>query len=269
MVGRVLVCSLLAGVASFAASEDPPVTRLDVSVQGDAVTADLTRAPVAQVLAAIAEQAGAEVRGEVAGTRDVTLTLEHASFEDALERLLGEQSFTLTYRAGGGLKRITLGGTAVAKGASRPAGPVTAGGPGPAPWPPTPEAAEAVRRVAEFMHGNPTVPVNGRLAQTLGTRTSTFMEVLQAGLKHDDAHVRAEGRRVVVRSLAADPEVRAAMVTTFDSMDDERLVQALRSAAGVDAERLALAFARHGRSPVLARRMHRAREQLRAPGAGS
>jgi hypothetical protein len=235
-------------------------------VHGDAVTAALERAPLAEVVAAIAEQAGAELRGEIAPPRDVSLELSAVALEDALERLLGEQSFTLTYHGDGRLKRITLGGEARRRPATPSGAPTHANLL--APEAANDEVASAVRRVHEFIQGDRTVPVRGRLAQVLGTNTSTFTQVFDAGFKHADPRVRALGRRITIKALVADPEVRRAFVTMVDSTTDETLVQALRNLAGPDAEQAAMAFARLGRSPVLTRRMHRALADLRAQRDG-
>jgi hypothetical protein len=252
----------VAGIAP-AAPPQPPAAPAAVVVRTDKVTASLERVPVATVVAAIVEQTGAELRGDVTPGRDLTLELRDAPLEEALERILGEQSFTLTYEGDGRLKRIVLGGPVPAS-----PGPSAAAKP-PAPVAPNAEVVDAARRVVEFVQGDPTVPVGGRLAKALGTDTTTFTQVLGAALKHEDAHVRADARRATVKAVAADPEVRTALATTVDSMTDAAIVNALRAAAGADAERLATALARHGRSPVLARRMQRALSQLRAPAGGS
>jgi hypothetical protein len=231
-----------------------------IVVHQDKVTAILERVPVTTVLTTIVEQTGAELRGDVPAPHDVTLELHDAPLEEALERILGEQSFTLTYEADGRLKRIVLGGTASP--ASGPSGPAAGAS---TPGAPSPEVADATRRVAEFVQSDRTVTVDGHLAEALGTGTTTFQQVLAAALRHEDPRVRAEARRAAIKSLVADPEVRMAFATTIDSLSDTALVHALRTAGGPDAEELATALGRHGRSPVLARRMQRALPQLRAP----
>jgi hypothetical protein len=253
--------ALLAAVVAVAtarAADAPSGATLTVVVRQDKITAVLEHVPVATVLAAIVEQTGAELRGDVLTPRDVTFALHDASLEDALERILGEQSFTLTYDADGRLKRIVLG-SAAASAAQLLAAP---------PGAPHPEMNDAVRRVSEFVRGNPTVPVSGRLAAALGTDTSTFQQVLGAAITHGDARVRADARRTAIRALVADPEVRTAFATTIDNLPDATLIKALRTAGKDDAEQLATALARHGRSPALARRMQRALVQLRAPADG-
>ncbi|HWP67270.1 MAG TPA: hypothetical protein VNO26_15335, partial [Candidatus Limnocylindria bacterium] len=130
-------------------------------------------------------------------------------------------------------------------------------------------ATDPNARVSEYVRGNPTVAVGGRLGRALGTNTATFQQVLHAALKDEDPRVRAQGRRVVVKTLVADPTVRDALVATLNGMPDDALARALRSIAGADAEELAIAFARHGRSPELSRRMHDVVGVLRRQGGAS
>jgi len=258
-----LLVLVAVSVAVARAAPEPPAPRVDV--RDGKVTARLERAPLAAVITAIAEQAGAELRGEVLDPRTVTLELEAVPVEAALERLLGAQSFTLTYRSDGRLKRITLGSDGARARAASP------GAPGPAGTPAagSPESREATRRVGEYVQSDETVGVSGRLADALGTNTTTFQQVLGTALKHDDPRVRAEARRAMVKALAADPEVRAALVAAVDGMPDATLLQTLRSVAGADAEQLAITFARYGRSPALSRRMQHAVSELRRQGDGS
>jgi hypothetical protein len=257
------IASLLLVATSAAGATEPRVTRL--VVRDGTVTAQLERAPLADVVSAIAEQTGAELRGELLAPRLVTLELQAVPVAEALERLLGVQNFTLTYRSDGRLKRITLGREAARGHGANPHDSARAGT---TPSPST-ESQEATRRIAEFVRSNETVPVGGRLGRALGTDTPNFQQVLGTALKHEDPRVRAEARRATVRALTADPEVRTALVTAIDGMPDETLVKALRGLAGDDAVQLALAFARYGRSAALSTRMQQAVSALRRQSDGS
>lgn len=258
---RQAATALLVLAAASAARATPAPPAPHVVVRDGKVTARLERAPLAAALTAIAGQTGAELRGEILDPRTVTLELEAVPVDAALERLLGAQSFTLTYRHDGRLKRITLGRNGARGRGTNPN----------APAPPalSPEAQEATRRVGDYVKSNQTVPVGGRVADALGTDTAAFQQVLGTALKHEDPRVRAEARRTMVNALVADPEVHAALVAAIDGMPDETLVRTLRSVAGADAEQLARAFARYGRSPTLAHRMQRALAELRRQGDGS
>src|SRR5262245_8890222 len=114
-----LLLVLMGGAAAAVqpATQPPAPT---VVVRDGKVTATLQQAPLDVVVAAIAKQTGAEVRGAVPPGREVTRQLDAVPLEDALERLLGAHSFTLTYDSDGNLKRIALATTA---GAAHPTAP--------------------------------------------------------------------------------------------------------------------------------------------------
>jgi hypothetical protein len=256
---------LLAGTAAVAAEPASPPPAPVVTVRDAKVTATLERAPVADVVAAIAAESGAEVRGTVATLPDVTLTLKDVPLDTALERILGPQSFTVVYDAGGGVKRITLAGGAGAPMAPAPA--PKAATPAPPPDPNDGLKAATVR-VGDFVKSNPFIPVGGRLGRALGTNNATFQDVMSAALKHEDPRVRAQARRSMVKSLTGDPEVREALVTSIAALPEGALANTLRSMAGDDADHLAISFARHGRSPQLSHYMYRALTELRRPNDG-
>lgn len=268
--GLVLVLAGAAGVLSAPAQPSTPAqpsapvqpSTPTVTVRDGKVSAALQQAPLDAVIAAIADETGAEVRG---GTpeREVTLRLDAVPLEDALERLLGSHGFTLTYDADGHLKRITLSTAGEAGPASK--APTATAGPSSTENP----ATEAGARMSEYIRGNPTVEVGGRLGRALGTNTATFQDVIREALKNDDPRVRAEGRRAMVKTLVSDPSVRDALVATLDGMPDDALARTLRSVAGADAEQLAVAFARYGRSAALSQRMQRAMIEIRRQGDGS
>src|SRR5262249_19728828 len=146
-----------------------------VTVRDGKVTAALQQAPIDEVIDAIADETGAELRG-VAPEREVTLRLDAVPVEDALERLLGSPGFTLTYDADGNLKRIELS-VANAAGAAPKAATASA-----ASNTPQTAASEASTRMSDYINGNPTVEVGGRLGRVLGTNTATFQDVLHQAL---------------------------------------------------------------------------------------
>ena len=88
MLAVVAAAALLAfvgaSVAVARAATEPSPPR--VVVRDGKVTARLEQAPLAAALAAIAQETGAEVRGEVLNPRPVTLELDAVPLEDALER---------------------------------------------------------------------------------------------------------------------------------------------------------------------------------------
>ena len=248
---------------AVAASAGTPITPRLV-VRDHTVSAKLHGVPLPAVLARLSEASGAALTGEAADSRDVTLTLRRVPFEEALKRLLRTQSFTLTYDGDGGLKRITLGGAARETSAS------TAGATGRQEPPATSadQAKEAVQPLARFLQANRLVRVSGRVARFLGTNVAPFGDVLQAALKSEDAQVRARARRIMVQALTEGPEVRGALVAMLGPLPDDKLAALLRGGGGVDAQALAEAFARYGRSVELTRAMQRALAQMRAQPVG-
>jgi hypothetical protein len=244
-------------VASVAAD-----TRIvpQVVVRDDAVTAKLDEVPLSAVLAGLADATGAEITGDVANPHDVSLELHEVRLDEALKRLLGGQSFTLTYGNDGKLKRIALGGASEAR-TSRP-------GAGDQQKPEVPdEMKDAMQRVTGVFQSDQAIPIRGRLAEFLGADAAPFKDI-QAALKSEDRRVRAEARRTVVTALTADPETRVALATVVGNLSDEVLVNVLRGAAGVDAPELAMTFARYGGSGDLTRSMQRALDQMRLQPAG-
>ncbi len=273
-----IVAVLLALAATGAAADmtvggSPAPPR--VVVHGDRVTATLTAAPLSRVLAEIARQTGAELAGEAIPPRDITADLHRVPLEEALQRLLGARSFTLTYARDGNLKRILIGGVpsesvaAAAVTTPRPTGPGGAGATGRSDEPQSPDekkgGPEDFRRVHDFLNGDSPVPVRGHLAETLGTSLAPFRDVWQAALANEDRRVRAQARRASIRALTADPEVHESWVATTLMAPDDVIVKLLRTAGGLDARELAIAFARYGRSNDIARTMRRALDQMRTP----
>ena len=259
-----LLLILMGGAATAVQPATEPSPSPVVVVRDGKVTGSLQQAPLDAVVDSIADQTGAEVRGAVQPGREVTLRLDAVPLEDALERLLGAHSFTLTYDSDGRLKRIALATTA---GNTHPAAAAPARSPVSGPM--DPAAAEATKRISQYVQGNQTVEVGGRLGKALGTDTATFQDVLRVALKDPDPRVRAEGRRSMVRAITGDPTVREALVASVSGMSDDVLAQALRNVAGADAARLAAAFARYGRSPELSQRMQKAVAELHRQGSGS
>src|SRR6266481_5436506 len=78
-----------------------------VEYSNDRLTLHAREAPVTAILDEVKRQSGAEVRGEPA-VASVTIELEAVPLREALERVLGPRSFTLTYGENGRLKAIEL-----------------------------------------------------------------------------------------------------------------------------------------------------------------
>ncbi|TMB18058.1 MAG: hypothetical protein E6J71_13305 [Deltaproteobacteria bacterium] len=84
----------------------------------DRLTVHVQEVPLTEVVTEIARQSGADLRGQVCRPRDVSAAFEGEPLAAALERLLGEQNFTLRYGRDGQLQVIQLLGPPEARAAS-------------------------------------------------------------------------------------------------------------------------------------------------------
>src|SRR5207253_10748018 len=120
-------------------SPTPPVRRRREKPARAPLTVRLSGVQNSDILAELARQSGAEIRGQVREPREVTADFESVPLPEALARLLGEQNFALVYGKGGRLKAVRLlGADQVAAGA-----PTTTTLPA-APGPPFPGAPPAL-----------------------------------------------------------------------------------------------------------------------------
>ena len=79
-----------------------------IAYSNDALTVRLSGVQNSDILAELARQSGAEIRGQVREPREVTADFESVPLPEALARLLGEQNFALVYGKGGRLKAVRL-----------------------------------------------------------------------------------------------------------------------------------------------------------------
>src|SRR5712671_5431637 len=108
--GVIALAMVLARRGGWAADEPAPrVVRYD----DDVLTVRLGDVPISEVLAELALQSGAEVRGQVREPRNVTAVFDSVPLPQALARLLGDQNFALVYGSGGHLKAVRLLGSDV------------------------------------------------------------------------------------------------------------------------------------------------------------
>src|SRR2546427_12127778 len=101
--------------ASGAAAGSP---RRVLHYGNDRLTVNVQEVPLVEVVTEIAHQSGADLRGQVCRPRDVSAAFEGEPLAAALERLLGEQNFTLRYGRDGQLQVIQLLGPPEARAAS-------------------------------------------------------------------------------------------------------------------------------------------------------
>jgi|SRR6266852_5648808 len=103
----VLLAALATVLLGEAGAADPaPGAR--VEYRDDRLSLDVQSAPLADVIGEVGRQSGAVIRGHVCKPRDLSLSFDDVPLPDALERVLGEQNFTLRYSRGGRLEAVEL-----------------------------------------------------------------------------------------------------------------------------------------------------------------
>ncbi len=212
----------------------------DVRWAGDRLSVHATAEPLARVLDLVASATGVEVRGTVPAG-EVTVALDDVPLATALEAILRDHSFMLTYASDGALRTIDL----LAAGAAAPAGTSPTGAPSPA-YSPAPRSLADEERQAAVLQRR--VHVSGPVATALGTDTPTAGELLQAALGNDDARARAASREAILTAFGTDPDLEAAYLSTLAPVADATLATMFRQMArGAAAEELMAALA--GRTP--------------------
>jgi hypothetical protein len=224
---------LLLAVAGGGAGAEP-VVRASAS----RVTLDVRDLPRAELLRALAAASGFELRGTVEDDAPVTVRVDDEPLPDALRRVLGEQSFLVSYGAGGAPRVVELLGASgervVATSASAPAEP----------------SAEAPARVSNEAGGAPPLPgsrrphpVNGRVAGALGKQEASFDELVALAARTDDAALRRAAVEQGLAVLQAEPELREAVLATVNRAPPQILARYVVVAAGPRAEALAASIA--------------------------
>jgi hypothetical protein len=223
----VALCGPRTALASTAT--DAPSRRV-IRYSQDALTVRLDEVALADVLADLGRQSGAEIRGALREPRAVTAEFEAVPLTEALGRLLRDRNFALVYDKQGRLRAVKLLGGALAGGAALAV--VTA--PSPAP------AAQTAFDLREMLSNHPPVPVHGRLARALGTDSATLQQLMEVGFHDTDPTVRAEALRAGVQTLEGQPTLRHAVIGTLAGFDGAALGGLLRGAAGANAEEVAM-----------------------------
>ena len=196
-----------------------------IRYQDDLLTVRLQNVPIDEVLRDVAQQSGAEVRGQVRERRDVTMEFDAVALPEALSRLLGDQAFALVYRSSGQLKAVRL------LGSDDVTVPAVAVVPGERPPFPGPLPGLIDRHAA--------IPVTGAVAAALQSDFATLRQLLDLSLHNADAPVRAEAVRVGLAAVEADRELYVAVIAELDHVDSNVLAGLLRASAGANAEELA------------------------------
>jgi hypothetical protein len=226
----------------------------------DALTVRLTKVPVAEVLDELSRQSGAEIRGQVRGGAEATAQFDAVPLPEALHRLLGDQNFALVYGDGGRLKSVRLlGGTPGEPGAA-----AVAAAPANVPPPVQVPVEPRTLGLAALVARHAPVPVSGRLATLVGAPNASLQQLLDIGMRNEDATLRAEAVRSVVATLEGDPNLRAAAISEIGSLDDGSLSAILRSAAGEHAEEVAMQILTQARASEIRVKASSVLQKLRA-----
>jgi len=249
--GRLSLAALAVALAAPGAWSDEGTPERVIRYERDTLTVHVTNVPVTDVLDALGQQAGAQIRGQVREPRQLSVEFEAVPLADALHRLLGDQNFALVYGNQGRLKSVRLLG-----------GPQTAAA-GPAPPTTQPRVPTSVMDAfAKF----PRIPVTGQLSQAVGSSEASLIQLADLGVHHADATVRAQAAGMVVGAIEADPNLRAIVLEQLGSIEDGRLSDMLRNVAGDHAEEVATLLLSNARTAEMRARASALLQRLRAGG---
>ncbi len=240
---RVIVLCLALPILTGVVGE--PRSASSVRYRDDRLSVQAGGESLDQLLRLLANATGAEVVGRPEGPVEVTADFADVPLADAMRRLFGERSFSLTY------ERDRL--RTIAFASSNPAKDGAAIGHSTADVSPTP------LRIS--MSGGPQATLSPRLAAALGTDAATFGELMKAFVLHGDPLIRREAMREGMRLLSSSPEVSAQLLGPFQGMDGRLIAAHMRQTFGSDAEPVMKRVAAALGDPVL---RDRAREVLRA-----
>ncbi len=206
-----------------------------IEYQKDVLTVKLDNVPLTEVLAEVGKQSGAEIRGDVLQPRDLTLQLDKVPLKEALERLLGEQNFTLTYADDGALRAIQLKGgreAAPDKNKPKPGVKYTAfpGDEGETPplW----------RAVYGVFDDRGTVPVDGKLSMVVGGDAARWDVLANTAIGSEDPGVRREAVEAGMEAFEKDPDLEKAFAEATSGASDADLAAFARATTFDRAEDL-------------------------------
>jgi len=228
-----------------------------VQYKDDRLTLHAEDTPVMAILEELKRQSGADVRGETP-ERNVTADLDAVPLHEALQRLLGDGSFTLTYADDGRLRAVEL------KGGPQGARPPSAEAPraqGPK------SEGKKWDTIADVFNSQGAIPVDGRMKDVAGKDQMTWDTLFRAIYESKDRTVREDGIRAGIRAVEADPMMRDTLVAALGNYDDAELTQFARLAAGQTAdspETIAKQIFRESHTPEIRLRVRGVLRQLRA-----
>jgi hypothetical protein len=231
LAGRLRRVLLAAAAAAVLGVSTPRVAVAEaaITVTAGGVTVQGAGRPLGDVLTELAGAAGIELRGVPIEPSSAVRDVAGASLEDTLARLLGAQSFTVIYGRDGRVRAIHLLGGAHDDVVTPAGEPAIATLPDPA----GPMAAS-----------ERAVPVRGRLARAVGAEQSSFRGLVELALRSPDDDVRRMALRAGLEVMSDEPELRDAVLATFEAASVETLAAWLQQNGGKNAAPFAAALAR-------------------------
>lgn len=210
------------------------------------------RAPE-EVLRVLARAADLEIVGTPLADVPADIEWRNVPLFQALNGLLGRQSFFIQYAGSRPRRVVLLGVSAGGAGADDP-GPrgtaivLAATGP---PASETPAAGEAGDADDPAVASNRRVEVGGPLAQAAGADSVSFSGLSGLAMRHDDPAVRAEALRVGLSILDSEPALNESLLAVLAQREDVDVALWLREAAGPHALEVVRATAQQASHPTL------------------
>lgn len=249
---------LLVSTSAVVGAADEPAGAPLVTYAHGLLSVRATAAPLPEVLSAVGRATGAELRGRPADAPPITIRLEALPVKDALERILGSQSFALVLGEDGRVRAIDL------RGGPQAALPRQASLAAPEGWEPSEETVAAAVVVDQWAQSDTRYPVSGRLAKALGSTEATFSQITEAALANPDRGVRAQALRTSLRLLEGNEEVRDAFVRMLETLDGVFLANYVRVAMKDNATEIVAGVAQRSTAPAVRTRAQGVLEELRA-----
>lgn len=173
----------------------PPLPAADEMVlryDDDRLTVRLDAVPLDQVIAALVDETGVQLRGEPPDRRQVTKQFEALPLPEALDRLFGRQNFALRYGRDGRPQTLRLYGGAASDAPPQSAGPGQPGVKGTAPN--THAVLQSPMR-QDLLDGEDTQPAR----------------LVRAAVQSRDPSARAAARAALVDLVNGDAAIRKAL----------------------------------------------------------
>ena len=244
---RACLLLLVFAAAGIARAEAPQVAYAD-----DRLTLHADQAVAGDILDALARTSGAEIRGAPLPGRTVTADFENVPLQDALQRVLGEQSFTLRYGEGGKLRTVVLRG-----GPEAPRVPVLA-----LPGATTPSGAGPPPTIGlphRFADHRP-LAIPPPLAEVVGSDTATFDQIFDLATTQPNGVVRALSMQVALSALERERVLRRALFLSLRRGQEGSLGAFLQSPGAIEMLEF---MAAHSREPGLQKKANVLLEQVR------